>query len=50
MYPIIENYKNTIRECRIEDCPVTVEDIEITENIFGSDIYTLKNKTVRQRP
>ena len=33
-----------------QNLPVTVEDIEITEKIFGHDVYTLKGITTRQRP
>ena len=30
-----------------EDCSVKIENIIITENIFGPNIYVLKNKMVR---
>ena len=30
--------------------PVTIEDIEIAKQIFGSDIGSLKGKTTRQKP
>ena len=44
------NLKMMIRQNIIQNFPVTVEDIEIAENIFGPDVSTLKVKTTRQRP
>ena len=32
------------------DCPVTVEDIDIAENIFDPDVSTFNGRTTRQRP
>ena len=34
----------------IKNCPITLEDIDIAEKIFGKDIYTLKGKSTRTRP
>ena len=34
----------------IQKCPITIEDIDICEKIFGPDIYTLKVKTVHTKP
>ena len=34
----------------IKDCPVTVEDINIAEDIWGKDIAYLKGKSTRSRP
>ena len=39
-----------IRQNIINNCPVTVEDIEIVEKIFGPDFSTLKGITMRQIP
>ena len=39
-----------IRQNIIHNFPVTVEDIEIAEKIFGPDVYTLKRRTMRQIP
>ena len=37
-----------IRNNTIQSFPVTVEDIEIEEKLFGPDVYTLKGRTKRQ--
>ena len=34
----------------IKNFPVTVEDIEIAEKIFGPGVYTLKGRTPKQSP
>ena len=49
-YPSINDFKNAIKYNYIKDCPTTIEDIVIAEDIFGKDIYALKGKTVRKTP
>jgi hypothetical protein len=34
----------------INNCPVTIDDIAVAEDIFGPDIHALKGKTVRTKP
>ena len=34
----------------IKNCPVTVDDINTAEKIYGPNIGTLKGKSVRRRP
>jgi hypothetical protein len=34
----------------IKNCPMTVEDINIAENIFGPDMSSLKGKSTRCKP
>ena len=48
--PTIENFKSLIRMNIIKNCPVTVEDINIAEKIFGPDISSLKGKSTRRKP
>jgi hypothetical protein len=43
--PTVENFKHIIK-----NCPVTPEDVNIAEKIFGGDIGTLKGKSTRRRP
>ena len=39
-----------IRLGQIRDCPVTLEDVNNAEMIFGKDMATIKGKTTRQKP
>ena len=39
-----------IRQIVIQNFPVTVGDIDISENIFGPDLSTLKGRIMIQRP
>ena len=34
----------------IKDCPVTVEDVDIAESIYGPDVASLKGKATRTNP
>ena len=42
--PTLINLKMMIRKNIIQNFPVTVEDIEIAEKIFGPDVSTLKHR------
>ena len=46
--PTLQNLKMMIRQNIIHNFPVTVEDIDILEKIFGPVISTLKGITTRQ--
>jgi hypothetical protein len=48
--PTTENFKAILRQNIIRNCPVTVEDVNIAERIFGPDIGTLKGKSTRTKP
>ncbi len=48
--PTIENFKHILRQNIIKNCPVTPEDVNIAEKIFGGDIGAMKGKTTRRRP
>ena len=48
--PTVENFKSLLRMNAIKNCPVTVEDINISERIFGPDISSLKGKSTRRKP
>ena len=49
-HPSIRDYKNIIQTNQIKNCPITIEDINICEQIYGPDVATLKGKTVRTKP
>ena len=34
----------------LKDCPVTNDDIKNANTIFGTDLATIRGKTVRRRP
>ena len=48
--PTVENMKHILRMNLIKNCPVTTEDINIAEKIFGPDVGALKGKSTRRRP
>ena len=48
--PTITNLKALIRQNLISDCPVTAEDVDLAEKIFGPDAATLKGRTTRSNP
>lgn len=48
--PSLHDYKLLVENGLINNCPVTVNDIKVAEDIFGPDIHALKGKTVRQAP
>ena len=48
--PTVENFKHLIRQNMIKNRPVTAEDFNISERIFGSGIGALKVNTTRQTP
>jgi hypothetical protein len=49
-YPSIRDFKALVKNCLINNCPVTIEDIKIAEDIFGPSVYALKGKTTRTAP
>ena len=48
--PTVKDYKAIIRMNAIKNCPVTMEDIDLAESIYGKDIGNIKGKTVRTKP
>jgi len=43
-FPTVENFKRIIRQHIIKNCPVTVKDIEIAEDIYGPSVSAMKGK------
>jgi hypothetical protein len=48
--PSIKDFKAIIRMNCIKNNPITTEDIDLAEKIFGPDIGSLKGKTTRAKP
>ena len=45
MFPSASNFKNAIKMNHIHNCLVTVDNINVAEDIFGKDTFVLKGKT-----
>jgi hypothetical protein len=48
--PSVKDFKTIVNTNAIHNLPVTIEDINIAEKIFGPDIGALKGKTTRKKP
>ena len=48
--PTITNLKALLRQNILANCPVTPEDVDLAEKIFGPDAATLKGRTTRSNP
>jgi len=48
--PSIRDMKTILQQNAIRNCPVTIEDVDIAQRIFGKDIASLKGKTTRAKP
>ena len=50
MCPSVPALKNLLQSRLMRNCPITTEDVDIAEKIFGKDNGTLKGKTTRPKP
>jgi Reverse transcriptase (RNA-dependent DNA polymerase) len=48
--PSLKDYKLLVENGLINNCPVSVKDIQVAEDIFGPDVNALKGKTTRTAP
>ena len=48
--PTIENFKYLIKSNQVMNCPVTMDDIDIAQDMHGKDISYLKGRTTRRNP
>ncbi len=46
----MENFKGIVKGNLIKNLPISVEDIEQAEQIYGPDLYALKGKATRTTP
>ena len=49
-HPSVNDCENAAKCGCIENCPVTLEDIAIAEEVFGPDTHASKGKTVGKAP
>ena len=49
-FPTVETYKHALRSKIIQNCKVTIEDVNIAEDIFGPDMSAIKAKWTRTKP
>ena len=49
-FPSIGDLKILVKSNAVANCPVTLEDITIAENVYGPSIAALKGKTTRRTP
>ena len=48
--PTVENFKKLLQGNFIKNCPITTQDIELAEKIFGPDMSALKGKLPEDNP
>jgi hypothetical protein len=48
-FPSLPDYKWILRSGQVDECPVSMEDVEIAQKIWGPSIAALKGKTVRTK-
>ena len=49
-FPSKRHFENMVRSNMIVNCPVTFSDVKNTKLVFGPDITSLKEKSVRRKP
>ena len=50
VYPSVKDFRWIIISNQIQDCPVTVQDINISHTIWDKNIAALKGKTTQRKP
>ena len=48
--PTVEDLKMVIRQNLFKNCPVTIQDVNLVEKIFGPDELTLKRRSTKPSP
>ena len=48
--PSVADLKRILKMNGIANCPITLDDVDIAEQIYGPDVASLKGKTTRRKP
>jgi hypothetical protein len=48
--PSKRDFQGLVRHNLLKDCPITPDDVNNANKIFGPDLATIRGKTVRQKP
>ena len=48
--PTFTNLKMVLKQNLFQNCPVTVNDVNLAEKIFGPDVSSLKGRSTRPKP
>jgi hypothetical protein len=48
--PSKRDFQCLVHHNLLKDCPITPDDVNNANNIFGPDLATIRGKTVRQKP
>jgi hypothetical protein len=48
--PTVQNFKALLKANMVANCPITTEDVDIAEKIFGPSMSSLKGKSTRRSP
>ena len=49
MKPTVRNLKHLVNRNFVKSCPITINNINTAEKVYGPDVGTLKGKSVRRR-
>jgi hypothetical protein len=49
-YPSSRDFRYAVQMKQIADCPITTEDIDVAQAVWGKSIAALKGKTTRRKP
>ena len=49
-FPTINNFKHILGQKIIRNCPVTIDNVNISKKNYGANIGALKGKTTQNRP
>ena len=50
VYPSTKDFRWAVKSHQINNCPVTVQDVDDAIKIWGKDLDSFKGKTTRSKP